>query len=176
MIYNYKTKKWTECYYRKIDLSEVGEYVPPKWVFDFKKDFEEGFEVFTLETFEYPGEVQGIVALKVNKAEYTVHLKSAECADCNKYHVRGLKRNGVNKDRIYTDVGYNLVAFACQYSLEQGCDGHMNLTSKTDTIPYYLRLGGKQFKEGSQMILFDEPIGQSLAATKFPGGVIKWLN
>ncbi|MES9681772.1 hypothetical protein ABWK22_02405 [Gottfriedia acidiceleris] len=178
MIYNLKTEKWVECYYRKVDTNEVGEYVPPRWVFNFIEEHEEGYEIFVIETEEYPGIAQGIVALKANKDEYTVHLKSVETADFNKYYLRGKKNNGINYDRVYKGIGFNLVSFACQYSLDQGCDGYMYLKSKTDTIPFYTseNLGGKQLSEGSQTIVFDEPAGQRLASKIFPGGAIQWLK
>uniref|UniRef100_UPI003F494C5A hypothetical protein n=1 Tax=Niallia taxi TaxID=2499688 RepID=UPI003F494C5A len=89
-----------------------------------------------------------------------------------------VERYGENIDRIYTGIGINLVALACQYSLENGCEGHINLISKHETIDFYKskELGGKQFKEGSQLIIFNEPVGQRLAKKYFPGGAIHWLN
>lgn len=176
MIFNLKTQRWVECYYRKLDKDEVSEYVPPSWVFNFTLEFNYDFEVFVLETKEFPGTVQGIVALKVNKEEFTVHLKSAESADINKYYIHGLKRNGLNPDRIYKDIGVNLVAFACQYSLENDCDGHVNLISKSETIPFYKRIGGATLFDGAQIIVFLEKVGKKLATENFSGGAIQWLN
>ena len=176
MLYNLKTHKWLECYYRKLDKDDVQEYVPPNWVFDFTSELNDNFEVFGLETKEYPGIVQGIVALRVNKHEYTVHLKSAESADINKYFIHGLKRNGLNPDRIYKGIGVNLVAFACQYSLENDCDGHVNLISKSDTIPFYESIGGEPLFNGGQIIVFLEKAGQKLATEYFSGGAIQWLD
>ena len=46
----------------------------------------------------------------------------------------GLKRNGLNPDRIYKGIGVNLVAFACQYSLENDCDGHPYVTRGVDSF------------------------------------------
>lgn len=176
MLYNLKTHKWVECYYRKLNKEEIREYVPPGWVFDFTLEYKDDFEIFGLETKEYPGTVQGIVALKVNKKEYTVHLKSAESADVNKFFIHGLKRNGVNPYRIYKGIGVNLVGFTCQYSLENDCDGHMNQLSKSETIPFYERIGGDLLFDGGQIIIFLEKAGQKLAAEYFSGGAIQWLD
>lgn len=174
MILNLKTKKITECYYREVDFSEAGEYVPPRWVFDFKKDYEEGYKIFVLETLEYPGTAQGVVAIGINQAEYTVHLKSAESSADNKYYIHGLERNGINRDRIYKGVGANLVAFACQYSFENECEGYMYLISKTSTLPFYQdKLKGVPF---GQRVLFNPNTSLALVKEHFPGGAIKWVE
>ncbi|RVT59467.1 hypothetical protein EM808_19425 [Niallia taxi] len=178
MLYNIRTRQFVDCYYRRVGKNEVGEYIPPNWVFNFKNDFNKDCEVFSLETKEYPGIAQGIVALRVYKGEYRVQLVSAESSKENKLYRIGLERYGVNDFRIYKGVGNNLVAFACQYSLENGCDGYMHLTSKTETINFYTsnELGGEFFEEKSQLIIFDENIGQRLAKRYFPGGAIQWVK
>lgn len=177
MLYNLKADKWVECFYRRVEgIEEIREYCPPRWVFEFELDYKEGYDIFVLETKEYPGTAQGIVSLKVITNEYAVHLKSAETADSNKYYLRGQKRNGVNEDRIYKGVGTNLVAFACQYSLENECDGYMYLISKTTTLSFYEELGGEPLFQGSQKIAFIEKSGEKLAKKFFPGGAIKWLD
>ena len=126
---------------------------------------------FTIETKEYPGIAQGVVALRVYKGEYRVQLVSAESSKENKVYRLGLERNGINDFRIYKGVGHNLVAFACQYSF-------MHLSSKTETIDFYTskELGGELFEEKSQLVIFDEKVGQRLAERYFPGGVIQWVK
>ncbi|MEX3713351.1 GNAT family N-acetyltransferase [Cytobacillus horneckiae] len=177
MLYNLKADKWVECFYRRVEgINEINEFSPPKWRFEFLADYQEGYEIFALETKEYQGIAQGIVALKVVQEEYAVHLKSAETADSNKYYIRGEKRNGVNKDRIYKGVGTNLVAFACQYSLENKYDGFMYLISKTTTIPFYEKFGGEMLSKNSQTIFFDEKNGGNMARKYFQGGAIKWVE
>ncbi|AFQ30448.1 hypothetical protein P4493_11030 [Bacillus thuringiensis] len=177
MIYNLKTKRFNDCYYRKINLNNVGKYVPPKWFFNFKHDLEEGYDVFTVETLEYPGEAQGVISLQARIHESTVYVKSIEAANHNKNFTRSRNRNDINTNRIYKGIGYNLVSFACQYSLEQGCGGHMYLKSKTTTTRFYTQhLKGEHLYEGSQEIVFDEKAGMDLAKTHFPGGAIQWLN
>ncbi|MBJ8108955.1 hypothetical protein JDS99_04660 [Bacillus cereus group sp. N6] len=173
MIYNLKTEESVECYYREVDIVEAGEYVPPRWLFDFKEEFNDGYKVFVLETLEYPGVAQGVVAIGINKAEVSVHLKSTESSADNKTFIRGQKRNGINKDRIYTGVGANLVAFACQYSLENECEGFMYLISKTETVSFYEDLGGISF---GHRVVFNEFAGRRLADRYFPGGEIQWLK
>ncbi len=118
---------------------------------------------------------QGVISLKVIENESSVHLKSVESADFNKHYIRGDYKNGINYDKQYEDVGYNLVALACQYSIERDCKGYVYLASKTQTIPFYTDLGGRQFGK-SQMIYFYEKAGQNLAEEKFPGGAIQWLK
>ncbi|KQL42453.1 hypothetical protein AN960_00380 [Bacillus sp. FJAT-25509] len=176
MIFNIRFEEWEECYFRKIDIDEVGEYMPPRWVFNFKKEFDEEYEIFSLETKRFPGMAQGIIALKSSQDDCCVYLKSVETADFNKYYNIGKISHGMNHDRVYEGVGYNLVAFACQYSIVQGFEGYMYLVSKTDTIPFYTGLGGDQLYEGSQTIVFQELVGQRLALKHFPGGEIQWLK
>ncbi|WP_053362575.1 hypothetical protein [Bacillus sp. FJAT-27251] len=178
MLYNTRTQQFVECYYRRVGTEEVKEYVPPRWVFDFQKDFDEEFEVFILETKEYPGSAQGVISLKIYKNEFRVYLKSAEASAVNKLYRLGLERNGLNDFRIYKGVGANLVAFACQYSLENNCDGYVNLISKTETVSFYTseELGGKPLSRGSQTIIFNEEAGTNLARKYFPGGAIQWVE
>lgn len=53
------------------------------------------------------------------------------------------------------------MAFACQYSLENDCDGHVNLISKSETIPFYKRIGGETLFDGAQIIVFLEKAGKN---------------
>ncbi len=90
---------------------------------------------------------------------------------------KGRNRNGINENRIYKGIGYNLVSFACQYSLEMDCGGHMYLKSKTTTTRFYTeQLKGVHLYEGSQEIVFNEKAGTNLAKSHFPGGGIQWLK
>lgn len=52
----------------------------------------------------------------------------------------------------------------------------MNLISKSETIPFYEKIGGEPLYDGGQVIVFLEKAGQKLATEHFSGGAIQWLN
>lgn len=156
---------------------EVGKYGPPKWVFNFKKDYADNYKVFSLETKEYPGEVQGVIALiDLYDGYYGVRIKDVESAEWNKSFIKGLEHKGKNVNRKYKEVGTNLVAFACQYSILKGLNGFVQLKSKSTTIKFYEEIGFELFDLRERIMILDEEPAQALANDYFEGGVINWLD
>lgn len=178
MILNGETKALVECYFREIDAAEIREKNYSKqggWAFDWIDDLIGGYRVFCLETKEYPSVVQGLVSLKAlhDSAFNGVHVEHIESAEENLRF--NLKTKETNFIRRYEYVGIHLVAFACQFSIDEGLEGFVELTSKTATIPFYEKIGAKKLSKSSQKLIFFEPYGQALAKKYFPGGV-QWLD
>jgi hypothetical protein len=179
MLKNIGTDQLVDCYYRELGNMEAKDYKPPSWFFNFYKELKEGYKIFALETKEYPGEAQGIISLKpLFDGFYAVEVKSVETAHVNKkIFVSGRNKGQLNLNRKYRDVSVNLIAFACQYSLEQGLDGFVYLKSKSNTIDLYTeKLNGTLIDEAKRLIVFDEVVGKKIAGDFFPGGAIQWVK
>lgn len=172
MIIDTKKQKLVDCYFRKIDRSEItkNNYKPPNWSFHWLKPLTHGFEIYGIVTEEYPNEIQGLIALKPNydEAFRCVDVEIIESAPHNKKIVKGEE----NEDRKYIGVGRCLVAFACQYSLDKGLEGFIELTSKTSKIDFYTDLGATP-TFGQNMMIADKQAVE-LAKQYFSGGVKWW--
>lgn len=63
----------------------------------------------------------------------------------------------------YRGVGGHLFAIACKYSFDNGCDGFVAFTAKSDLIQYYHETLGAQLATGRRMFL-DESAAQALVS------------
>ena len=95
------------------------------WNFNWSKTQEEGYTVYELYSKE-DDRVQGRISLKIDGGVADVDI--VESAPHNYGH------NGK-----YIGVGGHLFAIACQISLEEGCDGVVAFTSKSDLVEHYKR-------------------------------------
>ncbi|MFD1848873.1 hypothetical protein [Oceanobacillus bengalensis] len=173
MIVNVETNLLVDCYFKKVERSEIIEkkYSPKgNWAFNWLKPLTHSFEIYGIVTEEYPDMIQGLIALKPNydEAFRCVDLEIIESAPHNKKLVN--KRENVN--RKYIGAGRCLVAFACQYSLDKGLEGFVELTSKTSKIDFYQDLGAVS-TYGQNMMIADN-VALDLAKQYFPGGVKWW--
>ncbi len=98
-----------------------------------------------------------------------IEILNISSAPINKKVVKGK----LNPHQKYVGVGKCLVAFACQFSIEQGFDGYVNLKSKTQTISFYKKIPGIENPGGGQLFTFNEYGAKTLASRYFEGG-IKW--
>ncbi|QKY68415.1 hypothetical protein [Lentibacillus sp. CBA3610] len=91
------------------------------WSFHWLKPVTHFFNVYGLVTAEYPNSVQGLIALKPNydDAFRCVDIDIIESSPHNKKMVHGVN----NEKRKYVGIGRCLVAFACEYSINQGLEG-----------------------------------------------------
>ena len=70
------------------------------------------------------------------------------------------------KNKLYTGVAGNLVAFACKVSFEKGYDGIVSFVAKTQLIKHYSQtLGAKLF--GRNRMYIDTKEAQFLAKKHF---------
>lgn len=95
------------------------------WKFDWSKTQKNGYTIYEL-FVENDETVQGRISLKIDGGVADVDI--VESAPYNYGH------NGK-----YIGVGGHLFAIACQISLENGCDGVVAFTSKSDLVEHYKR-------------------------------------
>jgi hypothetical protein len=111
------------------------------WIFDWLEEFKQGGRlIFKLVIEGNEDVIQGLVSLSLEGDHVFMHL--IESAKFNK-----------GQDKVYQGVPGNLVAFACRYSLEKGCDGFVAFDAKTALIKHYQdTLLATHFK-GSRMFI-----------------------
>ncbi|MFE5321542.1 hypothetical protein ACFQ88_22805 [Paenibacillus sp. NPDC056579] len=163
------------CYFRKVERSEIDDhkYNPHGgWQFRWSKPTTQGFDVFGLVVDEYPSDVQGLIALRPNydDAFRCVDVEILESAPWNKKY----QNKKLNPNRLYQDVGFALVAFACQYSIDKELEGFVELTSKSSKFDFYLKLGARP--AFGQNMTFSDKAAQKIVQEFFPGGVTWWQN
>ena len=112
-----------------------------EWLFDWHSESKQPDRlVFKLVIEGNEDVIQGLVSLSVEQDHVYMHL--IESAKFNK-----------GKDKIYEGVPGNLVAFACNYSLEKGHAGFVAFDAKTVLIKHYQEtLFATHFK-GSRMYI-----------------------
>ena len=109
------------------------------WKFDWSKTQKNGYHIFELYVSGIP-DVKGRISAKIDGG--VADLDIIETAPHNYGH------NGV-----YEGVGGHLIAIACKYSLENGCDGFVSFLSKSDLINYYHEKFGAQLSMGRRMYI-----------------------
>ena len=111
------------------------------WNFDWKKEIDDTEKfVFKLNTVENPKIIQGLISL-TDKCDH-IFMDLIESAKFNK-----------GKNKLYSGVAGNLVAFACKTSFEKNYDGVVSFVAKTQLIEHYEKtLGAKRFT-GNRMFI-----------------------
>lgn len=104
------------------------------WLFNWKEEFKEpARDIYKLTIVNNPKVIQGLVSLEVKQDHVYMHL--VESAPFNK-----------GKNKMYSGVPGNLVAFACKLSFQRGHEGNVSFLSKNQLIEHYQNsLGAKHF-------------------------------
>jgi hypothetical protein len=111
------------------------------WVFNWKQEFNQPErEVYKLTIVDNPGIIQGLISLEMKPDHVYMHL--VESAPFNK-----------GRNKLYTGVSGNLVAFACRLSFQRGFDGNISFVSKTQLINHYIETLGAFHAGGRLMII-----------------------
>jgi hypothetical protein len=111
------------------------------WLFDWKAEFRKpDRDVYKLTIVNNQTVVQGLISLSVKTDHVYMHL--IESAPFNK-----------GKDKVYTGVPGNLVAFACRLSFQRGFEGYLSFLSKTNLINHYEKTLGATHVGGNLMII-----------------------
>jgi len=124
----------------KADLKTVSKR--NGWLFSWKQElsFPER-DVFKLTIINNQSIIQGLISLEVKSDHVYMHL--VESAPFNK-----------GKNKIYSGVPGNLVAFACKFSFQRGHEGNLAFISKTQLINHYIEsLGAIHF--GGRLMVID---------------------
>jgi len=139
---NSRTGEAVETEYRQFTADELKGLRRAGWNFDWQKPIKDGYEVYGL---TLPGETQpqALVAFKINKKDLFADLNLLETAPHN-YGAKGL----------YRTTAPRLVAMVAKESFDQGCDGYIKLTAKTNLTEYYNKaLGAVQLGSTQDMII-----------------------
>jgi hypothetical protein len=111
------------------------------WVFDWKFELNQpDREVYKLTIAENTNVIQGIISLEIKFDHIYMHL--VESAPFNK-----------GRDKVYSGVPGNLVAFACRLSFQRGFEGNVSFVSKTQLINHYTETLGAFHAGGRIMII-----------------------
>jgi hypothetical protein len=111
------------------------------WLFNWRDELKEpARDVYKLTILNNPSIIQGLISLEVKTDHVYMHL--VESAPFNK-----------GKDKMYSGVLGNLVAFACKLSFQRGHDGNVAFLSKTQLIEHYERTLGASHFGGRVMII-----------------------
>ena len=111
------------------------------WNFNWRDEFKEpARDVYKRTIVNNQNIIQGLVSLEVKEDHVYMHL--VESAPFNK-----------GKNKIYTGVAGNLVAFACKLSFQRGHKGNVSFLSKTQLIEHYEKTLGAIHFGGRIMII-----------------------
>jgi hypothetical protein len=112
------------------------------WLFNWKIDMKcPEREVYKL-TIAGDNIIQGLISIEDNHDHIYMHL--IESAPFNR-----------GKTKIYAGVPGNMVAFACNISLQKGYDGYVAFLSKTKLIEHYQQTLGAILLGGGRMYIKD---------------------
>jgi len=112
-----------------------------EWQFNWRDQFKlNDRETYKLVIKDNPKIIQGLLSISDQRDHIYMHL--IESAKFNK-----------GKNKIYTGVHGNLVAFACKVSFDKGYDGYLAFDAKTLLIKHYQEtLYATHFKGTKMMI------------------------
>ena len=112
-----------------------------RWVFDWRKELKEpARDIYKLTIVGNPNIIQGLLSIEVKEDHVFMHL--VESAPFNK-----------GKEKMYSGVPGNLVAFACKVSFQRGHEGNVSFISKTQLIDHYEKSLGAIHFGGRIMII-----------------------
>ena len=124
---------------QKIDLKIISK--KNGWLFDWRKELKEpARDIYKLTIVGNPNIIQGLISIEVKEGHVFMHL--VESAPFNK-----------GKNKMYSGVPGNLVAFACKVSFQRGHAGNISFISKTQLISHYEKTLGAFHFGGRIMII-----------------------
>lgn len=111
------------------------------WVFNWVEEYKRPErDVYKLTIVNNQNIIQGLISLEVKSDHIYMHL--LESAPFNK-----------GKEKVYSGVPGNLVAFACKLSFQRGHEGNVAFISKTQLIDHYIETLGAIHFGGRLMII-----------------------
>lgn len=135
-------------------IKETKRIKKTDWTFDWHAEVKDNSKsVWGLTTQDNPNILQGLLSI-TDKVDH-VFMNLIENAKFNK-----------GKNKLYTGVAGNLVAFACKLSFEKGYEGVVSFVAKTQLIEHYSQtLGAKLF--GRSRMYIDTKEAQFLTTKYF---------
>ena len=121
------------------DLKEVTKKAG--WLFNWKAEFKQpDRDVYKLTITNNLSVIQGLVSLTERSDHVYMHL--IESAPFNK-----------GKDKVYSGVPGNLVAFAAKLSFHRGFEGYISFLSKTTLVDHYIKTPEASHVGGNVMVI-----------------------
>ena len=119
------------------------------WQFDWKLELKHPErDVYKLTIVNNQSIIQGLISLEIKSDHVYIHL--VESAPFNK-----------GKQKMYSGVPGNLVAFACKLSFQRGHEGNVAFISKSQLIDHYVEsLGAIHF--GGRLLIIDTNAAKQL--------------
>ncbi len=140
---------------RPLTASEARKLAGKGWAFDWAREVQQpGRQVYQMNTVANPHIIHGLVSLEAKPGHVFMHL--VESAAFNK-----------GKNKVYLGVLGNLVAYACRWSFELGCDGFVSFDSKTTLKAHYAQVLGASELGGLRMYL-GTPAAAALVTQYYP--------
>ena len=123
----------------KTDLKSITK--KKGWLFNWKQELKKPErDIYKLTIVNNQNIIQGLVSLEVKLDHVYMHL--VESSPFNK-----------GKEKIYSGVPGNLVAYACKLSFQRGHEGNVAFVSKTQLIDHYIESLGAIHFGGRLMII-----------------------
>ncbi len=117
------------------------------WEFDWSFEEDKGFKVSQL-FVKGDKRIQGLIATKPRKDLLAIEVDIVESAPFNNPH------NKLFKKKEYAGVGGHLFAEAVRQSYEEGFDGFVTFTAKTNLVEHYIKeLGATQIGDTQKMFI-----------------------
>ena len=111
------------------------------WLFNWKAEFKQpDRDVYKLTIANNLSVIQGLISLTEKDDHVYMHL--IESAPFNK-----------GKDKVYSGVPGNLVAFAAKLSFHRGFEGYISFLAKTTLVDHYVKTLGASHVGGNLMVI-----------------------
>jgi hypothetical protein len=136
----------------KVDLKQVTKKIG--WNFNWSNELKNNSrEVYKLTIINNPNIIQGLLSFTIKNDHLYMNL--IESAPFN-----------LGRNKLYEGIPGNLVAFACKVSFQQGFDGFLSFTAKTNLIEHYEKsLGAYHF--GNHLMIIQSSAAQKLVDKYF---------
>ena len=101
------------------------------WLFDWSKTEKKAYKIFALYV-EGDNRIQGAISIRENPQNRTIEIDIVESAPFNSSYNKKIK------DKEYNGVGICLFVEVCKRSFENGYDGYVEFTAKSNLVKYYM--------------------------------------
>ena len=101
------------------------------WLFDWSKTEKKAYKILALYV-EGDNRIQGAISIRENLQNRTIEIDIVESAPFNSSY------NKKVKDKEYNGVGICLFVEVCKRSFENGYDGYVEFTAKSNLVKYYI--------------------------------------
>ena len=101
------------------------------WLFDWSKTEKKAYKILALYV-EGDNRIQGAISIRENPQNMSIEIDIVESAPFNSSYNKKIK------DKEYNGVGICLFVEVCKRSFENGYDGYVEFTAKSNLVKYYM--------------------------------------